>query len=224
MINGQNHKGSTYHIAKMLTDAAGGNTEEFFMPKDFGKFCTGCTMCFEKDKTLCPHYDDILPIADAMHEADLIVLASPVYVYHCTGPMKSFLDHFGHQWIVHRPDPSMFSKQGVCISTAAGAGMKPANKDMADSLFFWGVGRIYKIGFAVHAVNWESVSGKQKEKIRKKIRRIASKIRKRSERTKPAFKTRAFFLLMRMLHKKGFSPVDDAYWKRQGWLDGDRPW
>ena len=74
-----------------------------------------------------------------MDEADLIILTSPVYVYHVTAPMKNFLDHQGHRWMVHRPRPEMFHKQAVCISTAAGAGMKSTNKDMQDSLFFWGV-------------------------------------------------------------------------------------
>ena len=42
MINGQNHKGSTYHIGKMLADKLGGEVTEFFLPKDFGHFCIGC--------------------------------------------------------------------------------------------------------------------------------------------------------------------------------------
>ena len=29
MINGQNHKGSTYHIGKMLADKLGGEVTEF---------------------------------------------------------------------------------------------------------------------------------------------------------------------------------------------------
>ena len=36
IINGQNHKGSTYHIGKMLADKVGGDVTEFFLPKDFG--------------------------------------------------------------------------------------------------------------------------------------------------------------------------------------------
>ena len=34
--------------------------------------------------------------------------------------------------IVAGPEESMFHKQAVCISTAAGAGMKSTNKDMAE--------------------------------------------------------------------------------------------
>ena len=76
----------------------------------------------------CPHYGAISPITSAMDEADVIILASPVYVYHATGAMKAFLDHYGYRWMVHRPAKSMFRKQGVCISTAAGAGLSSTNK------------------------------------------------------------------------------------------------
>ena len=38
MINGQNHKGSTYHIGKMLADKLGGEVTEFSLPRDFGHF------------------------------------------------------------------------------------------------------------------------------------------------------------------------------------------
>ena len=35
IINGQNHKGSTYHIGRMLAERVGGNITEFFLPRDF---------------------------------------------------------------------------------------------------------------------------------------------------------------------------------------------
>ncbi len=41
----------------------------------------------------------------------LLFLASPVYVYHTTGAMKAFLDHYGYRWMVHSPEESMFKKQ-----------------------------------------------------------------------------------------------------------------
>ena len=104
IINGQNHKGSTYHIADKLARKVGGEITEFFLPKDFGEFCLGCTQCFTTDERKCPHYNKLKPITDAMDEADLIILASPVYVYHVTGSMKAFLDHYGYRWMVHRPE------------------------------------------------------------------------------------------------------------------------
>ena len=124
MIHGQNHRGSTYHIGKMVADALGGTVTEFFLPRDFGSFCVGCNNCFMKDESLCPHHAKLKPITDAMDDADVLILTSPVYVYHATGAMKAFLDHYGYRWMVHRPEPAMFHKQAVCVATAAGAGMR----------------------------------------------------------------------------------------------------
>lgn len=224
VIHGQNHKGSTYNIAKMLAEKLEGEIQEFFLPKDFDKFCIGCTNCFMKSETLCPHFEKLKPITEAIDQADVLILASPVYVYHMTGSMKAFLDHYGYRWMVHRPIESMFKKQAVCISTAAGAGMKSTNKDMADSMFFWGIAKIYKYGVAVRATSFDSIDKKTKSKIEKKTTALAKKIESGSGRVKPRLKTKTFFGIMRMMHKKGFMEIDDEYWREKGWLEKRRPW
>ena len=188
LINGVNHKGSTYNIAKKLADKIGGEIKEFFLPKDFNNFCTSCKQCFLDDEKKCPHLEKLNPITEALEEADLIILASPVYVYHATAQMKALLDHYGYMWMVHRPKEAMFKKQGVCISTAAGAGMKSTNKDMADSMFFWGIPKIYKYGVAVRSTSWENVPLKRKEKIDKDITKLSKKIIKKNNKVKPKFK------------------------------------
>lgn len=224
IINGQNHKGSTYHIAHMVAEKIGGEIKEFFLPRDFNEFCVGCTQCFMESETKCPHYEKIKPITDAMDNADVIILASPVYVYHVTGAMKTFLDHYGYRWMVHRPEEAMFKKQGICISTAAGAGCKTTNKDMLDSLFFWGVARRFSYGVAVHAVNWNRVSPKTKAAIEKRTSAIAKKVIRNTRNLKPGLKTRLFFEVMHFLQRKGFNPSDAAYWKEKGWTGSNRPW
>ena len=79
IIHGQNHKGSTYCIAHNLAEEIGGQITEFFLPRDFDKFCVGCTTCFTQNEMKCPHYEMLAPITAAMDEADLIILSSPVY-------------------------------------------------------------------------------------------------------------------------------------------------
>lgn len=224
VIHGQSHKGSTYHIARMLTDKLGGEVKEFFLPREFGEFCVGCTSCFMKTETMCPHYEKLRPLTEAMDEADVIVLASPVYVYHATGAMKAFLDHYGYRWMVHRPEEKMFKKQGVCISTAAGAGMKSTNKDMADSLFFWGVAKIYNYGIAVRATSWNGINEKTKDSIERKTTALANKIKKNYGRVKPSVKTKGFFSIMRLMQKSGWNEADSLYWKEKGWTGKKRPW
>lgn len=224
IIHGQSHEGSTCNIARLLAKKLNGKVEEFFLPKDFGEFCIGCTACFSVSETKCPHFEKIFPITQAIDNADVIILASPVYVYHATGAMKAFLDHYGWRWIVHRPEEKMFSKQAVCISTAAGAGMKNTNKDMAHSTFFWGTAKTYKYGVAVMETSWDRVSFKKKQKIEKKLDIITSKILKNQEHIKPSFKTKIFFSVIRQMQKHGLNEADASYWKSKGWTDKKRPW
>lgn len=224
IIHGQSHEGTTCHIARMLAERLNGELREFFLPRDFNHFCAGCTACFIKSETSCPHYEDLKPITEALNEADVIILASPVYVYHATGAMKALLDHYGYRWMVHRPEAKMFGKQAVCVSTAAGAGMKSTNKDMADSTFFWGCARTYQLGVGVQATSWDGVSAKIKAKVERKIAAIANQIMKRNGKVKPSVKTKLFFAVMRMMQKSGWNQADQAYWQEKGWLGKERPW
>lgn len=224
IIHGQSHQGSTCNIARLLAKKLNGEIYEFFLPRDFSEFCTGCTTCFEESEAKCPHFEKLSPITKAMDNSDVIILASPVYVYHATGPMKAFLDHYGWRWMVHRPEEKMFSKQAVCISTAAGAGMKSTNQDMAHSTFFWGIAKTYKYGIAVMETSWEKVSEKKKQKIEKKINLLANKIMKNYGKAKPSLKTKMFFNVMRYMQKHGWNEVDEVYWRDKGWTKKKRPW
>jgi len=224
LIHGQNHKGSTYNIGRLLADKIGKDITEFFLPRDFGEFCIGCTKCFMTHESQCPHYNNLASITQAMDEADVLILTSPVYVFHATGAMKAFLDHYGYRWMVHRPEEKMFQKQGVCISTAAGGGMKSTNKDMADSLFFWGLPKIYKYGQAVRATSYEQVSENVREKIDRKTTMIANQIRKKHGKMKPRIKTRGLFFVMHLAQRNGMLEVDSTYWKERGWTGKKRPW
>ncbi len=224
LIHGQSHKGTTYHLARLLAEKLGGEISEFFLPRDFGEFCVGCCRCFLDSEQQCPHYERLSPITRAIDEAELVILASPVYVYHATGAMKAFLDHYGWRWLVHRPEEAMFSKQAVCISTAAGAGMRSTNRDMAHSTFFWGVGRTYRFGMGVAAIDWEGVSEKKKQKAERRLSALAQKIKRRQGRVRPGIKTKAMFSVMRLAFRRGGNPADAAYWKAKGWTEHGRPW
>lgn len=224
IIHGQNHKGSTYHISRMLAEKLDGEIKEFFLPTDFDKFCIGCCNCFTKGENTCPHFEYLRPITTAIDESDVIILASPVYVFHVSGAMKSLLDHYGYRWMVHRPNEAMFSKIAVCISTASGSGMKSANKDMADSAFFWGCAKIYKLGIAVWETNWQRVSETIKAKADRQTTSLSNKIKRKHMEIRPTIKTKLFFYIMRMFQKKGINELDKKYWFEKGWLAKVRPW
>ena len=226
IISGTNHKGSTYSIGRIVAEklTKAENISEVFLPRVFDEFCCGCTNCFSKSAEKCPHYAKLRPITELIDAADVLILTSPVYVYHCTGQMKALLDHYGWRWMSHRPDERMFSKQAVVVATAAGAGMKSTMKDMADSCFFWGIPKTYKLGKAVRAVDWNSVSPKMKDSINAKTDSIAKKLLKRQGKVPVGIKTRAFFKIMSLLQRNGWNKADMDYWKEKGWTGSKRPW
>ncbi|MGL5067598.1 MAG: flavodoxin family protein [Sarcina sp.] len=227
VIYGSMRKSSTYNIARQFIDTLSTNESEvteFFLPRDCPNFCRACFKCFDDD-TKCPDYKFIHPITTAIDNAELLIFATPVYVYHASGAMKSFLDHLGYRWMVHKPSESMFKKQALVISTAAGGGCKSTNKDLLDNFFFWGVGKSYSYGANVFAVSWDGVSEKNKLKIQKNVAKISNKIVKNKSRIVPPVKTKGLFLGMKLLHKKGqFSENDKAYWNDRGWLNKTKPW
>lgn len=227
-LHGQMHKGSTYNITRLFLDnLSDESTEiiEFFMPKDTPSFCIGCFNCFTKGEENCPHSGIVQPIANAIEEADLIILESPCYVFGMTGQLKTFLDHLGYRWMAHRPHPKMFSKVGLVISTAAGAGTKRVTKDLKDNLFYWGVPKIYSYGKNVAAASWETVNPEKRLKIEKEVIQIAIQISKRIGKTKPGMKTKVMFQIMRMNQKgNNWNFTDKEYWLKNGWLDTGKPW
>ena len=230
LIHGQNHKGSTYMIAQELAEkikSLSGETEitEYFLPAAFDESCMGCYTCFQNDLTKCPHYAKLAPIAEAMLDADLLILDSPVYVYHATGQMMRFLDHFGTWWVVHSPRPEMCHKQAVVIATAAGGGMKSTTKDMADSMEMWGIAKVYRYGVGVQAVNPKEIPAWIQKKIHQKTDKLAAAVCRNAGKCGMNRRAKKWFYLMRFAHKH-FPPMepDHGYWEKQGWHGKGRPW
>jgi len=225
IVHGQGHAGSTCMIAREVADKVGGVTREFFLPRDFDEPCRGCFTCFQSEMSKCPHYKKLEPIVEAMLEADLLIFESPVYVYHATGQMMSFLDHFGVWWVVHRPLEEMSRKQAVIISTAVGGGMKSTIRDMADSVEMWGIPKAYKLGLGIQATKPSEIPERIMNKIHKKTDRIARKVKQNEGIHNYNNRAKKWFYIMRFAHKH-FLPMnpDYGYWEERGWHRNAKPW
>ena len=226
MIHGQNHKGSTYKIGRMIANKISREDDivEFFLPRDLNHFCLGCYACIE-DVTKCPFYEEKNKIMTAVESADLLIFTTPTYCLRASAPMKSFIDLTFNYWMIHRPRKCMFSKRAIVVSTAAGIGTKSAIKDITTTLLYWGVPSVITYGISVQAMNWAGVADKKKEKIEKDTTRIANKVLKRN-RVKAGLKTKALFMMMRMMQKKdwGSGDAEKMYWDKNGWLGKEKPW
>lgn len=226
IIHGQNHKGSTYHISRLLLDKITGEKDvsEFFLPRDLNHFCLGCYTCIE-DAKKCPFYAEKKKIMDAVEAADLLIFTTPNYCMLPSAPMKAFIDLTFIWWMSHKPAEAMFSKRAVVISTTAGTGAKQATKGVAKMLFYWGVPFIRQYGIAVQAMNWNGVKPEKKAKIEKDMEKLAKQV---SGKGKPrvGIKTRFLFWMMANMQKAGWGsgPAEKEYWENKGWLGKERPW
>lgn len=69
---------------------AGNNVELITLHDKEIKFCIGCLNCQKTGK--CVIKDDAPVIVEKMHDADVLVLATPIYYYEMSGQLKTLLD------------------------------------------------------------------------------------------------------------------------------------
>ena len=90
------HKSQTLFLAKEILNGCSGAESEIIQLHDLQiKFCQHCELCHKKILA-CPLKDDVRLVLNKMMEADGIILASPNYIDHITGALKSFLDRSSH--------------------------------------------------------------------------------------------------------------------------------
>lgn len=88
-------KGNTALILNPFLEGmkeAGAEVELFYTRKLNINPCTGEFNCWLKTPGECYHNDDMKMILPKFVEADVIIIASPVYFFGITGPMKNLLD------------------------------------------------------------------------------------------------------------------------------------
>ena len=69
---------------------AGHKVETVYLRKKQIGFCKGCLACLKLGHCVIP--DDAVEIAAKMHDADVLVFATPVYYYSVSGQLKTMLD------------------------------------------------------------------------------------------------------------------------------------
>lgn len=69
----------------------GNQVEKIFLGNKIINYCIGCEYC-TKNGGKCIHNDDMGQILEKIIEADVIVMATPVYYYSMNGQMKTLID------------------------------------------------------------------------------------------------------------------------------------
>lgn len=209
--NSSTYNGAKYFISR-LEDA--GEVYEFILPDDMPHVCRGCYACLHGNEDKCGGYKYLLPINEAISKSQLIIFCCPVWSFHAPGQIKTFLDHYGFRWLVHRPDFEMLNKQAVIITTAGGGGMKSAAKDIKDSMDYWGVARTHVIKQAVWDFFWNDMPEKMKKSFEKKLDKAAAKVSAYARNLKPSLKVKILCKMFGYLHLNGkMWEIDNKYWK-----------
>ena len=79
--------------------------------------CLGCNACF-KTNGICAQKDDMALIYEKMNQADMLVIASPVYFYSISAQLKAVIDRF------HNPIRDLFHIKKMAL-LLVGAALLP---------------------------------------------------------------------------------------------------
>ena len=99
-INGSHtgKRGYTHFLIEKIFKGAtesGAECEEITLAKLDIKICKGCSVCHSEKhflKCIFDEKDDVKMIFEKMKEADLIIYATPIYVFNMSGLLKVFFD------------------------------------------------------------------------------------------------------------------------------------
>ena len=117
ILNGAGRtNGTTAAMTRAFTEGAGsrGHTVTEFFPQVMDiRGCRNCQSCVKTGH--CAQRDDMDRIYPVFHEADVVVLASPVYFWDISGPLKTAVDRL---YAVYRNDRTMGKKDCVLLMTS----------------------------------------------------------------------------------------------------------
>ena len=133
-INGspRGERGNTERILQAFLAGAreaGADAETVYLREKTIHPCTGCFTCWTKTPGVCIHQDDMPALLEAVRAADILVLATPLYIFTVSGLMKDFLDRLiplaepyiverGGHYIHPMRHPEAWPKRLVVISNA----------------------------------------------------------------------------------------------------------
>ena len=97
ILSGSPRKGGNTEllVEAFMKGAAMHNQVEVVSVRDFKvNPCLGCNACFKSEDNTCAQKDDMTLIYEKMSQADMLVIASPVYFYGISAQLKAVIDRF----------------------------------------------------------------------------------------------------------------------------------
>ena len=94
LVGSMRKGGNTDLLAQSFAEGASkNNTVEIVSVADYNiNPCVGCNSCFTREENQCFQNDDMSAIYDKLKNADIVVVASPVYFYGISAQLKAIID------------------------------------------------------------------------------------------------------------------------------------
>lgn len=120
-------QGNTNTLEKILADElrqSGAEVTEINLPDLEIRPCTACRWC-QKDwsTAACVQQDDLNPLLPQILASDLLILATPIYSWYCTPPMKALLDRLVYALNMYYGDkrgPSLWKGKNLALLLTCG--------------------------------------------------------------------------------------------------------
>ena len=125
LMGSPNHDGNTAALLRPFLDEnqeMGIEQDVIWLYERDVKPCLGCKACQNvTDRLGCVQEDDFQMIFDSIQTSDVLVLATPIYSWYCTPPMKALMDRLiyaGCKYYGEKKQKSAyFMKQVATITT-----------------------------------------------------------------------------------------------------------
>jgi multimeric flavodoxin WrbA len=225
MICGSNRRNGNTHqildlLAKTLTEQPPSGQESEVEIMALGqqqlKTCTGCRACFDKGEERCPLKDDLLPILARMQAADLLVIASPVYVSDVSGLLKNWIDRLA--FLCHRP--ALGGKPVYLIATTGSSPAGSTLRTMQGALITWGARLRGSSSFIMGALmDEDSISQRYGARIRKAAVAIRRELADLPQCRPNLVELIVFKIQSNAWRKAKPESLDHRYWQKNGWLE-----
>ena len=126
-------KGNTERILEPFVEGArdaGAQLEVVYLRDQHIEHCLGCFTCWTRTPGACVRKDDMPALLEKVRQADVLVLATPLYVFTFSGLLKDFVDRLaipiqmpqieriGDQYVHPMRHPKEWPKKLVLISNA----------------------------------------------------------------------------------------------------------
>ena len=130
VLNGSPHpKGSTKQMVTAFAEGAvsvGHEVTAIDVCRKNIKGCMACEYCHTKGRGSCIQQDDMQEIYLSLREADMLVIASPIYYHGISGQLKCVIDRFYSA--AYPSKPTRLKKIAMILSSA--------DADMYDGAMF----------------------------------------------------------------------------------------